>query len=102
MMVKFIDVDPKEISEASMGRYGRVSAPIIDGFMERNAKISRLDLSDMDREPADLRSVLTMYIKAHDLPIRVFSVNGALHLERLDLDDNGKAHPKVKADRKTA
>lgn len=92
-MVKFVDVDPAEIDTSRSGRRGRVSYPIVKGFMERNQKVCKLDLTGMQQKPEYLRSVLAMYIKNHDLPIKVFSAQGDLHLMRLDLDNDNNPIP---------
>ncbi len=84
--MKFIDIDPKDIDTTRLGRRGRVSYPILKAFMERNHKVSKLDLSGMSQNRNYLRSVLTAYIKSHDMPIRVFAADGEIHLMRLDLD----------------
>ncbi len=79
-MVKFIDIDPKDIDTTRSGRRGRVSYPILKAFMERNSKVSQLDLTGLHKNPAYLRAVLGAYIKSHNMPIRVFSADGVLHL----------------------
>lgn len=92
-MVKFIDIDPKDIDTTRLGRRGRVSYPIIKAFMERQSKVSKLDLSDLDKNPAYVRSVLSAYVKSHDMPIQIFSAGGDLHMMRLDLDNDNKPIP---------
>lgn len=92
-MVKFVDIDPKDIDTTRNVRRGRVSYPIIKAFMERNTKVSMLDLTGLHKNPMYLRSVLGSYIKSHNLPIRVFAANGHLHLMRLDLDNDGNKIP---------
>lgn len=89
-MVKFIDIDPKDIDTARMGRRGRVSYPIIKAFLERDTKVSKLDLTGFDKNPTYLRSVLSAYVKSHSLPITIFAAGGELHMMRLDLDNNNK------------
>jgi len=59
--------------------------------MERQSKVSKLDLAGLDKNPTYLRSVLQSYIRSHNMPIKIFSANGDLHLMRLDLDNNGEA-----------
>lgn len=92
-MVKFVDIDPKDIDTTRLGRRGRVSYPIIKAFLERNSKVSKLDLTGLDKNATYLRSVLGAYVKSHNLPIRVFSAGGDLHMMRLDLDNDGNAIP---------
>ncbi len=87
-MVKFIDIDPKDIDTARMGRRGRVSYPILKAFMERQKKVCKLDLTGLAKNPSYLRSVLGSYITTHQMPIKIFSANGELHLMRLDLDND--------------
>lgn len=89
IMVKFVDIDPKDIDTSRSGRRGRVSYPILKAFMERNAKVSKLDLTGLHKNPTYLRSVLHSYINSHNMPIKVFSAAGDLHLMRLDLDNDG-------------
>ena len=89
-MVKFVDIDPKDIDTSRMGRRGRVSYPILKGFMERQRKVCKLDLTGFDKNPTYLRSVLSAYITSHKMPIKVFSANGELHLMRLDLDNDNE------------
>lgn len=88
-MVKFIDIDPADIDTSRHSRRGRVSYPIIKGFLERNVKVSKLDLTGLDKNPQYLRSVLQTYITNHNMPIKLFSAGGALHLMRLDIDNDG-------------
>ena len=92
-MVKFIDINPADIDTSRAGRRGRVSYPIIKGFMERNVKLSQLDLEGLDKNPTYLRSVLTSYINSHNMPIRIFAAGGELHLMRLDLNNDGSPNP---------
>lgn len=89
-MVKFVDIDPADIDTERAGRRGRVSYPILKAFMERNTKVSKLDVSDLDKNPTYLRSVLQSYIRSHSMPIRIFSANGDIHLMRLDLDNDNQ------------
>ncbi len=100
-MVKFIDIDPKDVDTERLGRRGRVSYPIIKAFMERNTKLSKLDLAGFDKNPGYLRSVLGAYINTHKLPIKIFSAAGELHLMRLDLDNDHQPIPWTPEDETT-
>lgn len=92
-MVTFVDINPADIDTSRAGRRGRVSYPIIKGFMERNVKVSQvIDLPE-GKNPQYMRSVLTTYINNHQLPIKLFSANGIMHLMRLDLNNDGTANP---------
>lgn len=92
-MVKFVDIDPKDIDTTRMGRRGRVSYPILKAFMERTSKVSRLDCTGLSQNRTYLRSVLSAYIKSHNMPIKIFTADGEIHLMRLDLDVNSKPIP---------
>lgn len=88
-MVKFVEVDPASIDTNRLGRRGRVSYPIIKGFLESNAKMVKL--TDMpDKNPAYMRSVLYSYIRSHKLPVKIFQAGGEMYLMRLDMDNEGK------------
>ena len=91
--MKFIDIDPKDIDTSRQGRRGRVSYPILKAFMERNSKVSKLDLTGLNKNPNYLRSMLQSYIRNHEMPIKVFSANGEIHLMRLDLDNDNNPIP---------
>ncbi len=100
-MVTFTDIDPKDIDTTRLGRRGRVSYPIIKAFMERQSKVSKLDLSDLDKNPAYVRSVLSAYVKSHNMPIQIFSAGGDLHMMRLDLDNDNKPIPWIPGSKTT-
>lgn len=95
-MVHFTPVDPASIPTERLGRRGRISYPLLKSFMEANVKVARLDDLPIDKNPSYLRSVLFSYIKNHNLPVKVFSADGDLHLMRLDLDDEGNPIPDYK------
>ena len=88
-MVKFVQVDPKDIPTDRLGRRGRVSYPLIKGFMEANIKMAKLDTTGLEKNPAYLRCVLQSYIKTHAMPIKLFSASGDLFMMRLDLNNDG-------------
>jgi hypothetical protein len=93
-MVSFTQVDPADLDTSRLGRRGRVSYPILKSFMEANIKLAKLDMTGFEgKNPAYLRSVLTSYINSHNLPIKLFSAQGDLHLMRLDLNNDGTPNP---------
>lgn len=87
--MKFIQVDAEEIPNIRQGRRGRVSYPIIKGFLETGYFLSELDLTGVQQSQTALRSSITAYISSHDIPIKVFSRTGKLYMMRLDIDENG-------------
>ena len=92
-MVNFVDINPADIDTTRNSRRGRISYPILKAFMERQSKVSKLDLTGLNKNPTYLRSVLQAYIKSHDMPIRIFAANGDIHLMRLDLDNDNNPIP---------
>jgi hypothetical protein len=92
-MVKLVPVDPRDLDVNRLGRRGRVSYPLIKSFLETNQKLCKLDLTGLNKNPNYLRSVLSAYIISHDMPIKIFSAQGDLHLMRLDIDNEGKEIP---------
>jgi len=88
-MVKFIKKTPDEIDNTRSGPRGRVSYPILKGFMESGHYIAELDLTEEKRKPQNMYALLTSYVNNHELPIKPFMRGGKLHLMRLDIDENG-------------
>jgi len=88
-MVKFIEIDPDDIPGVRESRRGRVSYPILKGFLETNFFLSKLDRTGMQQSLQALYSSLTAYIRSHDMPIKLFSRGGQIYLMRLDIDEVG-------------
>lgn len=92
-MVKFIKKDPNDVTDLKMVHRGRVSYPIIKGFMESGLFLAQLDRTGMQQSMQALYSTLGAYVRKHNMPIKIFSRNGELHLMRLDIDQEGNAIP---------
>lgn len=88
-MVKFERVEPEEIDNLRTSHRGRVSYPILKGFLETGYFLSRLDRTGMQQNYQALYSSLTAYIRNHDMPIKIFSRKGEMYLMRLDIDEEG-------------
>lgn len=88
-MVKFIEVDPNEIEDVAYRRRGRVSYPILKGFLETGMYVAKLDLTGVQQSKQGLSSSLNSYIRSHRLPIKLFMRQGAFYLMRLDIDAAG-------------
>ncbi len=89
-MVKFIEIDPNEVSDATWTHRGRVSYPILKGFLETNFFVVMLDRTGMQQSLQALQSSLRAYTINHKLPIKVFTRKGEIYLMRLDVDKDGK------------
>ncbi len=88
-MVKFIEIDPNEIGEAAFTHRGRVSYPILKGFLETGFYVVQIDRTGMQQKATALQSSLRAYSLSHEMPIRVFSRNSEVFLMRLDVDKDG-------------
>ena len=88
-MVKFIEIDPNEIGEASFTHRGRVSYPILKGFLETEFYVVQIDRTGMQQKATALQSSLRAYALSHEMPIRVFSRSSEVYLMRLDVDKDG-------------
>jgi hypothetical protein len=88
-MVKFVKVDPKEVGDAVWTHRGRVSYPILKGFLETNHFMAMIDRTGMQQSLQSLNSSLRAYIISHKMAIKLFSRKGELYLMRLDVDEDG-------------
>ncbi len=85
--MRLIPVNPADLDTTRLGRRGRISYPLLKQFLEMNQKLCKIDMTGLDKNPAYLRSVLQSYITSHNLPIKIFSVHGDLHLMKLDEEE---------------
>lgn len=92
-MVKFEQVNPEDIDNLRTAHRGRVSYPILKGFLETGYFLSKLDRTGMQQSYQALYSSLSAYIRNHDLPIKIFSRRGEMYLMRLDIDEEGNEIP---------
>lgn len=98
------DVNPDDVPARAGGQRVRVSAPILDAFLESGKVYSRIRASELpveanegetveqaqEKRAKSLLSSLTNYAQQHQYPVKVFSRGGAdVYLQRLDLDDDG-------------
>ncbi len=88
-MVKFIEVDPNEVSDASWTHRGRVSYPILKGFLETGYYVVMIDRTGMQQSTQALQGALRSYTISHKMPIKVFTRKGQIYLMRLDIDRDG-------------
>jgi len=86
---RFVPVDPDEIPNIREARRGRVSYPLLKGFLESMLPIARLDRTGISRTSYSLSMTLGLYIKNHELPIKVCTRKGEIYLARTDVDDEG-------------
>jgi len=88
-MVKFIEIDPNEVSAAIRTHRGRVSYPILKGFLETGFFVVMLDRTGMQQSLKSLQSSLRAYTLNHKMPVKVFTRKGEVYLMRLDIDKDG-------------
>jgi hypothetical protein len=89
--MKYIDVNPDEIDNIRQSRRGRVSYPILKGFLETGKYLVQLDTTGIQQSRQSLTSSLNTYIRNHGLPIKMFQRSGKIYLMRLDIDKDGNA-----------
>lgn len=88
--MKFEPVTPEELERTFEGRRGRVSYPIIKGFMESNLYAAKVDFEDKSRKPDTMYMLLKSYVSNHDVPIKVLKRKNRILLVRLDINDKGE------------
>lgn len=88
-MASFEKVNPKDIPTTVGGRRGKVCYPLIKLFLDSNEKCAKLDKGDMKRTNQSLYTGLKMYVKNHDMAIKIFMAGGEIYFLRLDMDDEG-------------
>lgn len=86
---KFIKKDLEELDNMRYSRRGRVSYPILKGFMETGYQLAEVQQEGSKRKPFSLAMLLRAYIERHNLPIKTLMRGGKLFLMRLDIDDKG-------------
>jgi hypothetical protein len=91
-MATFKQVDPNEIENSREGTRGRVSYPIIKGFMETGFYMAEVSLEG-SRKPTLMLMLLKSYCVNHDMPVKPLIRKGRLYLMRLDVDKDGNAIP---------
>lgn len=89
--MKLIKVDPSEVNNLREGTRGRVSYPILKGFLESDAYLMNVELGPDERTPSSMCGLLKLYLQRHPMPVKPFTRSGKLYLVRLDIDENGKA-----------
>lgn len=94
--ITFVRRTLDEIENSADSRRGRVSYPIIKGFMETGYQVAEVDLTESGRKPMMLQVLLKSFIDTHQLPVKVLLRRGRLFLMRLDIDEQGKEIPNWK------
>jgi hypothetical protein len=92
-MVKYVQKTLEDINNVADTRRGRVSYPILKGFMETGFQVAEVDLAGTGRKAQDLVLLLKPYINNHKLPIKAIVRRSRLYLIRLDKDEEGEAIP---------
>lgn len=89
-MVKFIEVNPEDIENVRETHRGRVSYPIIKGFLETEKFLVEVDTTGVQQKPTLLNLLLRTYVRNHGLPVKVFMRTGKIYLMRLDITQKGE------------
>jgi hypothetical protein len=96
-MPTFKQVNPDEIELLRGRARGRVSYPIIKGFLETGFYIAQVDLSDTTRKAPTMHVLLKSYVQNHDTPVKPLLRRNTLYLMRLDVDKEGNPVPNWRA-----
>lgn len=88
-MVKFIPIEPEDISDFRESHRGRVSYPLLKSFLETGLPLVQLDRTGMQQSVQSLYSSLSAYVRSHNLPVKIFQRKGQIFLMRLDTDSEG-------------
>lgn len=105
---RFIALDPEEVDEVmnhdASSRRGRVSYPILKGFLESGMEVAKLNREGLGHPAMHYQTLLKMYIEGHNMPVRLRLVNGELYLIRAEVEegeekkeDDAKEAPKLTA-----
>lgn len=89
----FEEVKPEEFPNFREGHRGRVSYPIVKGFMESGYRVAKLDRSGMNRSAGGLKGLLSYYCGKHHYPIKFLTRQGELYFVRLDINEDGTPNP---------
>jgi hypothetical protein len=94
--IKPITKDEFANLDLRQGRRGRVSYPVIKGFMEAKDPetggplfMGMVDRTDMPQKAGALCGAVKYYARTHGLPVHAFTRRGECYLMRLDIDEDG-------------
>lgn len=91
---RFIALDPEEVEEVmnhdASSRRGRVSYPILKGFLESGMEVAKLNREGLGHPAMHYQTLLKMYIEGHNMPVRLRLVNGELYLIRKEVAEEGE------------
>jgi hypothetical protein len=87
--MKFEPIEPQELEKSFESRRGRVSYPIIKGFMETGQYAAKVNFEDPSRKPATMYILLKSYVANNDVPVKVLLRKNRVILVRLDINEKG-------------
>lgn len=88
--MKFEAVSLEEFPNAREAHRGRISGPILKGFLESMLPAAKLDRTDVGRTANHLKMLLGHHIKNRGLPIKLVTRQGELYFIRLDIGQDGQ------------
>jgi hypothetical protein len=87
--MKFIPVDPRDMIDFRETHRGRVSYPILKGFLETGIFLAKVDRTGIPRTASSLYSSLSAYARSHEIPVKCLLRKNDIFLMRLDVDAEG-------------
>lgn len=99
-------LDSEEVQEVmshdASNRRGRVSYPILKGFLESGMDVAKLNREGLNHPAMHYHTLLKMYIESHNMPVVLRLINGELYLIRKEYaeqeevtSDKAKDAPKL-------
>lgn len=92
-------VDGNDIDNLREGRRGRMANPLLTQFLEMRTDegkpvyMVKVDHTEMKRSLMSVSTGLSMYIRNHGIPAKVFQRKGVLYVRRTDVLPNGDPDP---------
>lgn len=108
-MPSFTKVDPSSIVR-TRSREGKVSTALVASFLDATTEgdVVQVDVTDTDKKMESVRSTVSNYVRRHELPVKVFTANGSLYMERSEAQKaeyaklNADAEAKAKSNGQSA
>lgn len=91
---RYVALDSEEVQEVmshdASNRRGRVSYPILKGFLESGMDVAKLNREGLNHPAMHYHTLLKMYIESHNMPVVLRLVNGELYLIRKEFAEQGE------------
>ena len=88
--MEFADISEEEKRQVHKQSKSCKSEILLNSFLEADVEIALVTLSEQEKKlkPNSVRSTIQNYISKHGYPVRVFSRQGNIYLENLNLKES--------------